>query len=337
MSGLDMTWAEWLPLIFVGLLGFTMFVYVVLDGFDLGVGMLMHRADATERNQMVASIGPFWDANETWLVLGIGLLLIAFPKANTIISTALYLPIMFMLIGLILRGVAFDFRVKAREQHQLWWNWAFIFGSGLASVMQGYMLGRYVTGFAEGLQFWLFALAIAVAVPATYTLIGACWLIIKTEGELQSKAIGWAKLAWWPVVIGMLLISLASPWVSPVVFDKWFKLPEIFALAFIPLITGGALLLMRWYFNQPDLLRGRRSWVPFALMMLSLFMGAVGLAYSMFPYVVIGQLTAWDAASSTEALTIILIGALVTVPMIIAYSLFAFWIFRGKVRDLTYG
>lgn len=331
-----MTWAYALPLIFVGLLGFTMFVYVVLDGFDLGVGMLMHRADSTERHQMIASIGPFWDANETWLVLGIGILLIAFPKANTIISTALYLPIMFMLIGLILRGVAFDFRVKAREQHQLWWNWAFIFGSGLTAVMQGYMLGRYVTGFAEGLQFWLFAVAIGLAVPATYTLIGACWLIIKTEGELQHKAIGWAKLAWWPVIVGMVLISLATPWVSPVVFDKWFNLPDILALSPIPLITGGSLLLMRWYFNQPTLCT-HRSWMPFALMMLSLFMGAVGLAYSMFPYVVIGQLTAWQAASANEALAVTLIGVAITLPMIIAYSLFAFWVFRGKVRDLTYG
>ncbi|MEC7120046.1 MAG: cytochrome d ubiquinol oxidase subunit II [Pseudomonadota bacterium] len=331
-----MTWAEMLPLIFVGLLGFTMFVYVVLDGFDLGVGMLMHRANPTERDQMIASIGPFWDANETWLVLGIGILLIAFPKANSLILGALYLPVMFMLVGLIVRGVAFDFRVKAREHHQLWWNWAFIGGSTLAAAMQGYMLGRYVTGFADGWSYWLFAVAIAVAVPAVYTLLGACWLIIKTEGELQDKAIAWAKLAWWPVVAGMILISLASPWVSPAVYERWFSMPEFIGLLPIPLATASALIALRWILNMPDT-RGALCWMPFALLIGALVMGALGLAYSMYPYVVIGQLTAWEAASSTAALNVILIGVSITVPTIIAYSLFAFWVFRGKVRDLTYG
>lgn len=332
-----MTWPQILPLIFMGLLGFAMFIYVVLDGFDLGVGMLMHRADAAERDQMVASIGPFWDANETWLVLGIGILLVAFPKANSFISAALYLPLMFMLVGLILRGVAFDFRVKAREQHQHWWNNAFIVGSGLASVMQGWMLGRYVTGFAEGASFWLFAAAIALAVPAVYTLLGACWLLIKTEGELQDKALAWAKQAWWPVLMGMILISLATPWVSPTVYDRWFRLPQAIGLMPIPLATGAALIALRWSLGLHGI-KQAISWLPFVLLIGAILMGAFGLAYSLYPDVIIGKMSVWQAASSTEALNVILVGVVVTVPMILAYSGFAFWVFRGKVKgQLSYG
>ncbi|AXI03327.1 cytochrome d ubiquinol oxidase subunit II [Aquirhabdus parva] len=331
-----MSWAQIIPLIFMGLLGFALFVYVVLDGFDLGVGMLMHRANTEERNTMVASIGPFWDANETWLVLGIGILLIAFPKANSIILGNLYIPVAFMLIGLIMRGVAFDFRVKARLEHQLGWNYVFIIGSGLASATQGWMLGRYVTGFAEGWQFTLFALAIALAVPATYTLLGACWLLLKTEGELQAKATRWAKIAWVPVVLGMILISLATPWVSTVVRDRWFALPQIIGLLPIPLATGAALIALRWILNSPRV-RADLCWLPFVLLIGSLVMGALGLAYSLYPYAVIGQMTVWDAASSTEALNVILIGAAVAIPAIFGYTIFAFWVFRGKVRELTYG
>ncbi|WP_410210474.1 cytochrome d ubiquinol oxidase subunit II [Aquirhabdus sp.] len=331
-----MSWAQIIPLIFMGLLGFALFVYVVLDGFDLGVGMLMHRANTEERNTMVASIGPFWDANETWLVLGIGILLIAFPKANSIILGNLYIPVAFMLIGLIMRGVAFDFRVKARLEHQLGWNYVFIIGSGLASATQGWMLGRYVTGFAEGWQFTLFALAIALAVPATYTLLGACWLLLKTEGELQAKATRWAKIAWVPVVLGMILISLATPWVSTVVRDRWFALPQLIGLLPIPLATGAALIALRWILNSPRV-RADLCWLPFVLLIGSLVMGALGLAYSLYPYAVIGQMTVWDAASSTEALNVILIGAAVAIPAIFGYTIFAFWVFRGKVRELTYG
>lgn len=331
-----MTWAESLPLIFMGLLGLAMFIYVLLDGFDLGVGMLMQRATPDERNQMVGSIGPFWDANETWLVLGIGILLIAFPKANTIISTALYLPMMFMLVGLILRGVAFDFRVKARDHHQLWWNRAFIIGSAIASVTQGWMLGRYVTGFAEGTAFTLFALMIALAVPAVYGLLGSCWLIIKTEDELQAKAVEWAKWLWWPVVIGLVLISLATPWISPVVRERWFTLPNLIGLLPIPLATFGALAALRWTLTLPRV-KQDLHWLPFVLLAFALLMGLFGLAYSLFPYVVIGKLTVWQAASSTAALEFILIGTCLAVPSILGYTAFAYWVFRGKVRDLTYG
>ncbi|HEY2979199.1 MAG TPA: cytochrome d ubiquinol oxidase subunit II, partial [Burkholderiaceae bacterium] len=208
-----MNWQEALPVIFMSLMGLAMFVYVVLDGYDLGVGLLLPRASDAQKDVMIASIGPFWDANETWLVLGVGILLIAFPRAHGLVLTALYLPVALMLIGLILRGVAFDFRVKAHDSHKPLWNRAFFVGSGLASIAQGWMLGRYVTGFADGLPYTLFAAAIALALPATYVLHGACWLIMKTEGELQQLAVRWAKIAWAPMVIGMALISIATPWV----------------------------------------------------------------------------------------------------------------------------
>jgi cytochrome bd ubiquinol oxidase subunit II len=158
-----MSWSfdEALPVIFLGLMGLAMLAYVVLDGYDLGVGLLLHRATDEQKDVMVASIGPFWDANETWLVLGVGILLIAFPKAHGMVLQALYLPVALMLVGLILRGVAFDFRVKAQDDHKPLWNFAFFAGSGLAAVAQGWMLGRYITGLADGWQFTVFAAAIA--------------------------------------------------------------------------------------------------------------------------------------------------------------------------------
>jgi cytochrome d ubiquinol oxidase subunit II len=173
-----MTFDQFLPVIFMGIMGLAMLTYVILDGYDLGVGLLMSRATPEQRDTMIASIGPFWDANETWLVLGVGMLLIAFPKAHGLVLTALYLPATFMLIGLILRGVAFDFRVKAHDSHKATWNTVFIAGSAIASAAQGWMLGRYVTGLQDGWQFDAFAAVIALALPAAYGLLGACWLIL---------------------------------------------------------------------------------------------------------------------------------------------------------------
>ena len=190
-----MSFDQILPIIFMALMGGAMLTYVVLDGYDLGVGMLMPRATDVQKDMMVASIGPFWDANETWLVLGVGILLIAFPKAHGMVLQALYLPVALMLIGLIMRGVSFDFRVKAHDSHKPLWNRVFAAGSGLTAASQGWMLGHYITGLVSGWQYDIFAAAIAVALPAAYVLLGACWLILKTEGELQQHALHWAELA----------------------------------------------------------------------------------------------------------------------------------------------
>ncbi|UZD54032.1 cytochrome d ubiquinol oxidase subunit II [Caldimonas aquatica] len=325
-----------LPVIFMGLMGLAMLAYVVLDGYDLGVGMLMLRASDAEKDTMVASIGPFWDANETWLVLGVGILLIAFPKAHGVVLTALYLPTAVMLVGLILRGVAFDFRVKARAQHKPLWNHAFFAGSTLASLAQGWMLGRYVTGFAEGVLPTAFAAVIALALPAAYVLLGATWLILKTEGELQRRAIDWAKAAWVPVVLGMGMISLATPWASETVRERWFSMPAFIALLPIPLTTALALGAVRALLNSSRI-RGKLCWVPFVLVIAVFVLGFFGLAYSLYPYVVMDRMTLWEAASATNSLVVILIGAAITVPAIIGYTIFAYRVFWGKATPLSYG
>jgi cytochrome bd ubiquinol oxidase subunit II len=330
-----MNWAETLPVIFLALMGLAMLAYVVLDGYDLGVGMLMIRGDAAERDTMVASIGPFWDANETWLVLGVGILLIAFPKAHGMVLTALYLPVALMLVGLILRGVAFDFRVKAQDQWQPLWNWAFFAGSMLASMAQGWMLGRYITGLQDGWAFTLFAAATALLLPASYVLLGACWLVMKTEGALQAKAVGWAKSGWPPLVIGMGLVSIVTPLVSPTVRERWFGMPEFIALLPVPLMTLAALLAARALLNS-RLVLGRFCWLPFVLVMGVFGLGAIGLAYSLFPYVVMDRLTVWQAASATEALVVIAIGCAITVPTIVGYTIYSYRVFGGKAGPLRY-
>jgi len=330
-----LTWAQALPLVFMALMGVSMLIYVVSDGYDLGVGMLMHRATPAEKDTLVASIGPFWDANETWLVLGVGLLLVAFPAAHGEVLGALYIPVAAMLVGLMLRGVAFDFRVKAREGHKATWDRLFFAGSTITSLAQGWMLGRYVSGFGSGWNYPIFAAAIAVALPMAYVLMGACWLIMKTEGELQERAIAWAKIAWLPVVVGMVLISMATPWISETVRNRWFALPEIIALSAIPMSTAAALYAVRALLGG-GLVRGALCWLPFALMIGVFGLGFLGLAYSIYPFVVIDQLTVWQAASSTEALEFILVGVCISVPAIAGYTIYSYRVFRGKTGELKY-
>ena len=330
-----MTFDAALPVIFMALMGVSMLVYVISDGYDLGVGMLMHRATPDEKDVLIASIGPFWDANETWLVLGIGILLVAFPKAHGLVLGELYLPVTLMLIGLILRGVAFDFRVKAKATHKATWDRLFFAGSMLAAVSQGWMLGRYVSGFGEGWNYPLFAAAIALALPMAYVLLGACWLVMKTEGELQQRAAHWARIAWAPMVGGLILISMATPWISATVRERWFTLPEVIALMAIPLTTGAMLLAVRALLGK-RLVLAAVSWLPFVLLIGVFVLGFLGLAYSIYPYVVIDRLTLWQAASSPAALKVILIGVCISVPAIAAYTVFSYRVFRGKTGELRY-
>jgi cytochrome d ubiquinol oxidase subunit II len=330
-----MSFDQILPIIFMALMGLAMLAYVILDGYDLGVGMLMPRATDVQKDVMVASIGPFWDANETWLVLGVGILLIAFPKAHGMVLTALYLPVALMLVGLILRGVAFDFRTKAQAHHKHLWNQAFFAGSGLAALSQGWMLGRYITGLQEGWAYDAFAATIAIALPAAYVLLGACWLIMKTEGDLQKQAVRWARLAWPPVVIGMGLISVATPLISATVRERWFSMPEFIALLPIPLMTVLALVGTRAMLNSERVL-GKLCWLPFMLVVLIFVLGFFGMAYSLYPYVVIDKLTLWQAASSPASLKVILIGTVIAVPAIGGYTVFAYRVFRGKATELRY-
>jgi len=319
-----------LPVVFTLLMGVAILAYVVLDGYDLGVGMLMPAADRDEQNRMVASIGPFWDANETWLVLGIGLLLVAFPLAHGEILGALYLPVAAMLVGLMLRGVAFELRIKAEGWHRELWNWLFWAGSTLASLAQGFMLGRYITGFAPGAGYWGFALLVAASLCGGYVLLGATWLVLSTDGPLQLKAQAWARwgLVW--VALGVALVSIATPLVSETVREKWFDFPRTLALMVLPAST---LCLWFWVWYQ----LGRSEWKPFAGAVAIYVLAFIGLAYSLFPFVVIDRLTIWDAAAHPSALSFVLVGTIIVLPFIIGYTVWSYRVFRGKARADDYG
>ena len=326
----------WLPLFFAGAMGLALLIYVILDGYDLGIGMLLPFADDREKDAMVAAIGPFWDANETWIVLGVGILLIAFPQAHGVVLTALYLPVTIMLMGLILRGVSFDFRVKAGDRHKAKWNTLFALGSLVASVCQGWMLGAFVTGLTGDATSTLFAALIAVALPALYIMLGAAWLLIKTEGELFRKAAHWGRLAVWPMGGFLVLISIATPLVSQTIADKWFTLPNAIGLMPIPIATGLAWAGLIWIFNSRQILHHGYGWLAFLSLVVICVLAGIGLAYSLFPDIVLGQLSIWESASSSESLLFTFWGAIITLPMILGYTVFIYRVFRGKASDLSY-
>ncbi len=334
MSSID--WGTALPFIFAGLMGISILVYVVLDGFDLGIGILFAMAEPDEKDVMIASIGPFWDANETWLVLAVGLLLVAFPVAHGIILTALYLPVFVLLVGLILRGVAFDFRAKVPVHRKWRWDVLFFAGSLTASLAQGYMLGVYVLGLEDGFAAFGFGVLVAICLATSYAAMGAAWLIYKTEGELQKKAVRFLRGALTFTAVGMVAVSLATPFASPRVFEKWFTWPEIAWLAPLPLVTGG-LFVWLWYlsFRLPHD-EDHHAITPFLTLAAIFALGFCGLAYSFYPFVVPDRLTIWEAASATESLAIILVGTAVVLPVIILYSFYAYRVFGGKAGDLRY-
>jgi len=326
----------WLPLFFAGAMGLALLIYVILDGYDLGIGMLLPFASDDEKDVMVAAIGPFWDANETWMVLGEGMLLIAFPQAHSIVLTSLYLPVTLMLMGLILRGVAFDFRVKAGDKHKAKWNRLFAFGSLVASLCQGWMLGAFVTGLTGDATSTLFAALIALALPALYIMLGAAWLLIKTEGELFNKAVRWGRMAVLPMGGFLLLISIATPLVSSAIADKWFTLPNAIGLMPIPIATALAYAGLIWVFNSKQILHNGYGWLAFVALMVMCVLASIGLAYSLFPDIVLGRISIWEAASATESLLFTFWGAIIALPMILAYTIFIYRVFRGKATHLSY-
>ncbi|MFK8048074.1 MAG: cytochrome d ubiquinol oxidase subunit II [Halioglobus sp.] len=327
---------QFLPVFFVFAMGLSLLLYVILDGFDLGVGILLPRGDDDEKDTMIASIGPFWDANETWIVLGIGILLIAFPKAHGIILTSLYIPVTIMLFGLILRGVAFDFRVKAGEEHKDLWNRLFFLGSLTAAMAQGWMLGTYITGLDNSMINILFSSLIALTLPALYVMLGAAWLLIKTEGELFDKAMGWARVALFPMGAALLLVSAATPIVSPEIADRWFSLPNAIGLLPIPVSCAVTYLSLHWLLRHPEILKTKYSWIVFAELILICLLAALGLAYSIYPDIIIGKMTLYEAAAATNSLHFIFYGVAVTLPAILLYSAFVYRVFRGKATDLSY-
>lgn len=328
--------AIWLPLVFASLMGLSILIYVVLDGFDLGIGMLFALGDESEQDRMMASIGPFWDANETWLVLAVGLLLVAFPIAHGIILSALYLPVALMLIGLILRGVAFEFRAKSEGRAKRRWSRVFIAGSLATALTQGYMLGIYVIGLEQTPATIAFGCLTGICLVAGYMLVGATWLIIKMEGPLQRRAVQWARRALVFAAIGMAAISVASPLVSPRIFEKWFGGIEILLLA--PLPIGSAAIFIGLFVALGHLPDAADRWcrLPFIAVTGLFALAFAGLAYSFYPYVVPDRLTIFEAAAAPESLAIILIGALFVLPAILGYSALSYRIFRGKATPLSY-
>ncbi|WP_108815440.1 cytochrome d ubiquinol oxidase subunit II [Loktanella sp. Alg231-35] len=326
----------WLPFVFAALMGVSILIYVVLDGFDLGVGVLFPFANDNEKDRMIASIGPFWDANETWLVLAVGLLLVAFPSAHGAILTALYLPVAIMLIGLILRGVAFEFRAKAPAPHKRLWNNAFFTGSLMTSLSQGFMLGMYVMGLEWSWINIAFAMLTALFLTVGYSFIGATWVIHKTSDALQIKAVEWAKGGIWGLVLGIGAISLATPFVSTRIFDKWFSWPEALYLSPLPILSASLVFWLWSMLRKMPYAGDRRSWQPFAAATVLWVMAFGGMAYSFYPYVVPEQITIYEAASAPESLFIILIGTCIVLPTIMGYTILSYVIFRGKATELRY-
>jgi len=326
-----------LPLIFVSVMGLSLLLYVILDGYDLGVGLLLPLGDDEQKDVMIASIGPFWDANETWIVMGIGILLIAFPSAHGIILTKLYLPATIMLLGLILRGVAFDFRVKAGDAKKAMWNRFFFIGSLIASMAQGWMLGSYITGLSGSVTNTIFSILIALCLPALYCVLGSTWLLIKTEGDLFAKAVGWARKSLLPMALGLFLVSIATPLVSPIIAERWFQLPNFIGLMPIPVSSAVALILLAVLLKRDiEKLRETNPWFLFICPVIVCLMAALGLAYSIFPDIIIGQLTIWESAAHTSSLQFTFYGMIVALPCIIAYTIFIYRVFAGKATELSY-
>jgi len=285
---------------------------------------------------MIATIGPFWDANETWLVLGVGVLLVAFPAAHGLILTTLYIPVSLMLAGLILRGVSFDFRAKVNAKHKDIWDKLFFVGSLLTSLTQGYMLGQYIVGFSNDSYAILFSIASALCVSCAYALIGACWLILKTSDSLQKRAVQWARKAVIVTAVGLVLVSLINPIASDAIFSKWFSWPQTLFLAPLPMATIALLSVLNKHLNRMPYASDKYSWLPFALCIGIFILAFSGLAYSFYPYVVPQQMDVWQAAASAESLRVVLLGCAVVLPTILLYTALSYWIFRGKATDLSY-
>jgi cytochrome d ubiquinol oxidase subunit II len=334
MPALDLV-PIWTTILAVGV-----FLYVALDGFDLGVGMLyIFAPDRRSRDLLMNSIAPIWDGNETWLILGGVGLLAAFPVAFAIIIPAAYFPILLMLLALIFRGLAFEFRYRDTEHHTFW-DYGFAAGSGLAAFAQGVILGSFIQGYhVEGRAFvgssWEcftpFSIFTGVALMFGYSLLGAGWLVIKTEGTLQDWARAFGR---WCLIITALavgVVSLWTPYADPHIAARWFSLPNIAFLAPVPLIT----LALVWYVWRS--LNTESEYGPFVGSLGLFIMSYLGIAISLWPMIVPGHFTLHQAASSPSTQAFLLIGTLVLLPVILLYTGWSYWVFRGKVRaDIGY-
>jgi cytochrome d ubiquinol oxidase subunit II len=322
-----------LPLIWLGLIGTAIFLYVLLDGFDLGIGVLFPFAPTDQcRDRMMTSIAPFWDANETWLVLGGGGLFAAFPLAYAILMPALYIPVIFMLLGLIFRGVAFEFRFKATRSRRVW-DYSFHFGSLLAALMQGMILGAFVRGFqVEGRSFaggsfdWLNAYSVmtGIALVFGYALLGATWLVMKTDGVTQEWARRSASYVLAYVGLFLVIVSISMPMMNADVKNLWFSMPVFFYLLPMPLITI-VLFVLIWRDLQ-----GTIEYRPFLSSILVFLMGYIGLVVSLWPWLVPFSVTFRQAAAAGTSQSLLLVGTVILLPVVLAYTAFCYYVFRGK-------
>ncbi len=324
-----------IPVLWAFIIAFAVFVYVVMDGFDLGLGMLFPLfPKKADRDVMMNTVAPVWDGNETWLVLGGGGLMAAFPLAYAVLMPALYTPMIAMLIGLIFRGVAFEFRWRTTRQRNLW-DIAFAAGSLLAAMAQGVALGAILQGIhVEGRHYgggwwdWLtpFSILTGLSVVVGYALLGATWLVMKTEGELRDEAY---RLSWWllfAMIAAMGAVSLATPFLHMEYANRWFKWPNIVLTAPVPIaVAGVTVLLLRSLANKQD-------YRPFFLTLTLFGLSYAGLGISMWPYIVPRSITIWQAASPENSQIFMLFGVAILIPMILGYTAWAYYVFRGKVK-----
>jgi cytochrome d ubiquinol oxidase subunit II len=327
-----------LSLVWAGIIALAVFGYVVMDGFDLGIGILfpwLEKGD--QRNTAINTIAPVWDGNETWLVLGGGGLFAAFPLAYAVLMPAVYTPIIAMLLGLVFRGVAFEYRTRTTR---LWiWDRAFAFGSMMAAFSQGVILGAILQGvtvsgrgYGGGWWDWFspFSVLTGLSVMAGYALLGACWLIYRTENSLQDQAFALAKLTGVATLVAVVAVSLATPFLNHDYFSRWFETPGIYLSAPVPILVGvTALLFVR-------ALRRRAQVQPFLLALALFLLSFIGLGISMFPWLVPGEVSIFEAAAPENSQLFMLIGVSVMLPIIIAYTGYAYWVFRGKVGHEGY-
>jgi cytochrome d ubiquinol oxidase subunit II len=328
-----------LVIIWAVILAVAVFAYVVLDGFDLGTGILTPFANSREEEDtMIGAIAPVWDGNETWLVMGGGGLLAAFPLAYSILLPALYAPLIAMLLALVFRGVAFEFRHRD-EAHIHAWTWAFVLGSYVAAFAQGVALGTIIQGidvvdraYAGGWFGWLtpFSLLTGVALIVGYALLGSCFLIMKTQGVLQERMAGLAIPLGVAVLGFIIVVSLWTPFLGPDLRERWFSWPNIAYLSPVPL----AVAVIAFGFFR-SLAKGREA-MPFVMAILLFFVSYVGIGVSVYPFVVPRAVTIWEAAAPEKSLLFLLAGTVILLPIILAYTGYAYWVFRGKV-DPTQG
>ncbi|MCP0914465.1 MULTISPECIES: cytochrome d ubiquinol oxidase subunit II [Legionella] len=328
-----------LPFIFASLLGFIIIMYVILDGFDLGIGILFPFTHSErERDLMMNSIAPVWDGNETWLVFGGAMLYAAFPIVYGLLLPTLYVPIMHMLLALIFRGVCFEFRFKAERSKPLW-NWAFAISSITAAFLQGVILGAFVQGFvideaalSISTSDWLtpFSLLTGLALVCGYALLGASWMIIKSEGKLQRKMKHFAKGFLILVSIFLLFVSIWTPLHNPEIFARWYSVPNIFFLMPLPLLTAWMIILV-WR----NLANGNEH-KPFVYSIIIFLCAYAGIGISVYPYLIPHEVTIWEAAAPDSTLIFILIGVVIMLPVLLGYTVYAYRVFWGKAGHEGY-